>query len=276
MGNIWHHKRSAAPKLAALTLLLGLSAASSAQAVTLFSENFEGYTSFPDLIPVLPPDPVNAGIAKLSEGASEVWYGARFETPDNNGSIDSDLAIQKFGGPLTTNNTHTGRVEDDAGMLFKINTTGMNNVNLSFDWRTFLTINNKDRFVVGYHVGSIAGFGPCTGEGEAGCFADLRTTLPFYTNQNDLNPALTGNWTQLLRAGWNNAWTNQSYTLGNDANNQSEVWIAFWLDNGEYDYAKFDNVLVTASVPEASTYAMMLAGLGMVGFMARRRTLAAA
>lgn len=34
MENIWHHKRSAAPKLAALTLLLGLSVASSAQAVT--------------------------------------------------------------------------------------------------------------------------------------------------------------------------------------------------------------------------------------------------
>lgn len=34
MENIWHHKRSAAPKLAALALLLGLSVAGSAQAVT--------------------------------------------------------------------------------------------------------------------------------------------------------------------------------------------------------------------------------------------------
>jgi hypothetical protein len=34
MENIWLHKRSAAPKLAALTLLLGLSVASSAQATT--------------------------------------------------------------------------------------------------------------------------------------------------------------------------------------------------------------------------------------------------
>jgi hypothetical protein len=30
--------------------------------------------------------------------------------------------------------------------------------------------------------------------------------------------------------------------------------------------------VVTAAVPEASTYGMMLAGLGLVGFMARRRT----
>jgi hypothetical protein len=261
---VLNYKRSVVPKLAALTLLLGLSAANSAQAVTLFSENFEGYTSFPTFDPFW--DPVNSGIAKTSEGANEVWYGARFETPDN-GSINEDLAIQKFGGG--SNMTHTGRVEDDAGMLFKIDTTGLSNVNLSFDWRTFLTT-TSDRFVVGYHVGAIAGFGTCTGNGEAGCFADLRTSLPWYTNQNDLNPTTTGNWTQLLRASQNNSWTNQSYTLGNDANNQSEVWIAFWMDNGEGDYAKFDNVSVSA-VPEADSYAMLLAGLGLVGYTVSRR-----
>jgi hypothetical protein len=30
-------------------------------------------------------------------------------------------------------------------------------------------------------------------------------------------------------------------------------------------------LMITAAVPEAETYAMMLAGLGLVGFMARRR-----
>lgn len=266
MEDVRLQTRKAVPRLAALTLLIGLSVAGNAQAVTLFSENFEGYANFPNYDPFF--DPVNSGIAQISEGANEVWYGARFETPDN-GSINDDLAIQKFGGFLTTNNTHTGRVEDDAGMLFKIDTTGLSSVNLSFDWRTFLTSTN-DRFVVGYHVGPIAGFGTCSGEGEAGCFADLRTSLPWYTDQNDLNPTATGNWTQLLRASQSNSWTNQSYTLGNDANNQSEVWITFWMDNGEGDYAKFDNVLVTA-VPEADTYAMLLAGLGLVGYTVSRR-----
>jgi hypothetical protein len=257
-------RRRAAPRLAATALLLGLSAAGSAQAVTLFDEDFEGYTSFPNEIPN--NDYVNAGIAKISEGASEIWYGARFETPDG-GTIDEDLAIQEFGGG--SNNTHTGRTEDDAGMLFKINTTGLSSVNLSFDWRTFLAQTN-DRFVVGYHVGSITGFGTCSGNGETGCFANLRTALPFYTNQNDLNPTSTSNWTQLLRATKNDVWTSESFTLGNDANNQNEVWISFWLDNGESDYAKFDNVLVTA-VPEADTYAMLLAGLGLVGYTVSRR-----
>lgn len=248
-------------------VLLGIVSAP-ASAVSLFSENFESYTSFPTQNPWF--DYVNPGIAKISEGASEVWYGARFETPDN-GTIDNDLAIQEFGGG--SNNTHTGRTEDDAGMLFKIDTTGLSNVNLSFDWRTFLTSTN-DRFVVGYHVGSIAGFGPCTGEGEAGCFANLQSTsttpLHWYTNQNDLNPTPTGNWTQLLRASKSNSWTNQSYTLGNDANNQSEVWISFWMDNGEGDYAKFDNVVVTA-VPLPTALWLFGSGLAGLAGVARRK-----
>jgi hypothetical protein len=155
-------------------------------------------------------------------------------------------------------------------MLFKINTTGLSNVNLSFDWRTFLADTN-DRFVVGYHVGSLAGFGTCNGNGETGCFADLRgNATKWYTNQNDLNPTTTGNWNQLLRATGSDAWQNESFLLGNNANNQSEVWIAFWLDNGEGDFVKFDNVSVTA-VPEADTYALMLAGLGLVGYTVSRR-----
>ena len=266
MENIWHHKRNAAPKLAALTLLLGLSAASDAQAVTLFSENFQGYTSFPNSIPA--GDPVNAGIAKLSEGAQQTWYGARFEdtSSGNNtlSSINNDLAIQGNGGG--TNTSHTGRAEDDAGMLFKISTVGYTSVTLSFDWRTFLA-ETSDRFVVGVHYGSIADFGSdfggpaCDGNGNNGCFADLRTGANSWT--------ATGAWTELLRASASNSWSSQSYAL---TAGQSEVWVALWLDNGEGDYGKFDNVLVTATpVPEADTYAMMLAGLGLVGYSVSRR-----
>lgn len=38
-----------------------------------------------------------------------------------------------------------------------------------------------------------------------------------------------------------------------------------------YSGAVIDNVSVTAAVPEPETYAMLLAGLGMVGFIARRK-----
>jgi hypothetical protein len=245
----------------------GLLASAPASAVTVFSENFEGYTSFPNQDPLF--DPINAGIPKITEGADKVWYGARFETPDNSGSIDSDLAVQKFGGG--SNNTHTGRTEDDAGLLFKLNTTNYDAITLSFDWRTF-KVSTNDRFVVGYHIGPISQFGACTGEGEAGCFADLKTALPFYTNQNDLNPTLTGNWSQLLRDTKSDAWQSESFLLPNAVENQSEVWFAFWLDNGEGDFAKVDNINVTATVVPIPP-AVWLFGSGLLGLAAvsRRR-----
>ena len=266
-----NNKRIRTPHQVAIALLFGMSsmgvtqAVGAAPAVTVFSENFEGYTAFPSR------DPrgvsVNAGIPRRSEGASETWYGARFETPDG-GTVDNDLAVQQFGGG--TNNTRTGRTEDDAGLLFKLNTTNLDNITLRFDWRTFLA-DTSDRFVVGYHVGPIANFGSCSGNGEAGCFGDLRTTLPWYVNQNaQINPALTGNWTQLLRDTRSNAWQSESFLLPNAIENNQEVWFAFWLDNGENDFAQIDNVVVTA-VPEADTWAMMIAGLGLVGLSARRR-----
>lgn len=253
--------------------LIGIAAAvlfsgvAHAAPVTIISENFEGYTSFPTQNPYL--DYVNAGIPKISEGAAAVWYGARFEV--GNGTIDSDLAVQKVGGG--TNPTHVGRFEDDAGLLLKIGTTGLNNVTLSFDWRTFLA-ETTDRLVVGYHVGPISGFGPCTGNGEAGCFADLRassgTPLPWFTTET--GSTLTGNWTQLLRASASNSWNSQTYTLSGAAN-QSEVWIAFWLDNGEGDFGKIDNVTVTATVVPIPA-AVWLLGSGLFGlgaFVRRRR-----
>jgi hypothetical protein len=39
---------------------------------------------------------------------------------------------------------------------------------------------------------------------------------------------------------------------------------------GDFLFAADGNIAL--AVPEAETYAMMLAGLGLVGFMARRRT----
>ncbi len=242
-----------------LAMLLGCGISTANAAVdTLFHENFEGYSVFNDYIPS--GDPVNAGIAKLTEGAAETWYGARFESPSN-GTINSDLAIQKVGGG--SNTSHTGRTEDDAGMVFKISATGYSGITLSFDWRTFLA-DTGDRFVVGYHVGPISEFGSCDGNGSSGCFADLQSGANSWTN----------GWIELQRDSKSNSWNSESYEL-TAAEGQSEVWIAFWLDNGEGDYAKFDNVLVTgtvsAPVPEAGTYAMMLAGLGLVGFAASRR-----
>lgn len=42
-----------------------------------------------------------------------------------------------------------------------------------------------------------------------------------------------------------------------------------WINGTEQE--GFDNVMLTAAIPEPQTYAMLLAGLGLLGFAARRR-----
>lgn len=274
-------------KLAMLAVLLSLSGADTAQAATVFSETFEGYTSFPTSSDDNSIARKN-GIPKTSEGAQEDWYAARFQdgSGQNGGGtvsgVDSDLAVLQFGGGTASiNRTHVGRVEDDAGLLFKLNTMNLDSIKLSFDWRTS-SVSSSDRFVVGYHTGSIIDFGTdfgsapsnaCTGNGQDGCFADLRGSHPWYTT-GTMTPS--GDWMQLLRAtsptgGEATAWQDASFNIPDAVENKPEVWVALWMDNGNNDFAMIDNIQVTA-VPEADTWAMMVAGLGLlVSFMARRR-----
>jgi choice-of-anchor C domain-containing protein len=61
-----------------------------------------------------------------------------------------------------------------------------------------------------------------------------------------------------------------SFTTGNSAGSQL---LQFSSVNGDgYSGAVLDNVTLTAAVPEPETYAMLLGGLGLMGFMARRRS----
>ena len=116
------------------------------RADTLFWEDFNGFSYSTD----------NPGLPLQSKGADEFWYGGRFETPDG-GTIDSDLAVQAFGG--TGDPTPVGRFEDDAGLLFQVSTQNFSSVTLSFDWRTFQAETN-DRIKVGFYIGDLgADFG---------------------------------------------------------------------------------------------------------------------
>ena len=64
-----------------------------------------------------------------------------------------------------------------------------------------------------------------------------------------------------------------TFTTGASAGSQ---WLTFSSVGGDvYSGAVLDNVAIKA-VPEPETYAMMLGGLGLLGFMARRRKAAAA
>jgi hypothetical protein len=248
--------RSLHPSQVILTLACGVLAlqlsTANSSAVTLFNETFEGYTSFPTENPVgySPGDFVNMGIADISEGASEFWYGARFQNVGE--SILDDIAVQQYGGGL--NETHVGRVAHDAGMVLRIDTTGYQNVNLSFLWRTFQA-ESPDRFTVGYHIGDNLGF---TTSGPDR-FLNLSTGPGSWSS----------GWTQLLSGTAGDAWRTKSTTLPSNA---GAIYVAFWLNDGHGDYGKFDNILITATpinVPEPTILALGL--FGVAALAARKK-----
>jgi len=60
-------------------------------------------------------------------------------------------------------------------------------------------------------------------------------------------------------------------TFNYHATTTGTTLLTFTSAASGYSGAVIDNVSVTAAVPEPETYAMLLAGLGMVGFIARRK-----
>jgi hypothetical protein len=243
--------------LAVIATALTVSAGSAKAQTTLFWEDFDGYTNFPSQDPA--GDPVNAGIPKLSEGADEVWFGGRFARPDD-GTIDQDLAVQQAGGG--GNSTPVGRNEDEAGLLFKVSTLGFSDVDFSFDYRTF-SASGGDRLRVGYLIGDLPNIGgACSGNGEAGCFMDFYND-PDYGNGSEAAALAWWNseWTEVVNH-VGNTWQTYDQTLAGTADKEN-IWFAFWLDNGESDHGKIDNVHVMAMVvPEPVASALFLLGGG--------------
>jgi hypothetical protein len=96
---------------------------------------------------------------------------------------------------------------------------------------------------------------------------DLTVMYPGLTGDGAVAVTFTG--TKL-----DNSTVMQSFNV-NDGAPQTFTFTGFtnlasvtWTDNATYH--QFDNINV-AAVPEPETYAMFLAGLGLMGFMARRR-----
>lgn len=296
------NKRAIVAWSVAIHLLL---AVSQSQAVTLLSENFNNvngpftteycgkiytngykqncYHNVDVGVPVTSTsvyaNGTSLGINDYASGADNDWYAAVFEQ-DDNGYVATDVGVQQTGG--NGNNTPTGLVKDDTGLLIKFDASGLGNITLSFDWRTFAA-GTGDQMIAGYFVGDLLAGHP-TG------FNDYREINLSNTvngssavggpsdgpwNWNPINGGgNTGNWQELLRGNANDAWTSETFSLDLAAN-QSEVWIAFWLDNGNHDIGKFDNVLVTgdpiSAVPVPA--AVWLFGSGLLGLVgiARRK-----
>jgi hypothetical protein len=246
-------------RLLIATALVGLTAAP-ALALTIFQEDFDGYTSFPSQNPS--GDFVNNGLPKPSEGADQTWYGVRFENSSQSvSSIDGDLFVQKCGDFVGSNchlasgsgnKTPVGRFEDDAGIMLKVSTVGFENVTLNFDWRTF-GAESGDRFRVGYYAATSAI--PLTTIGGSG-YANLSSGTYAWSN-----------WTQLFQGGATAPF--QAGPTLSLPGGVEHLYVVFWLDNGEGDNGKVDNVIIQGDVvPEPAAALLLLAPLGWL--IARR------
>ncbi|NNJ70056.1 MAG: hypothetical protein HKP10_02055, partial [Kiritimatiellales bacterium] len=138
-----------------------------ASAEIVFEETFNNYdTIFNNSHEYYEKDYGVPGTGSGQGLTDEVWYGGRFEQPDN-GGIANDVAIQENGGYSNYGSsdaryTPVARLEDDAGLLFKLDPEdgiGYENISLSFDWLVEGAQNNPetpgDLLVVGYYVGDL-------------------------------------------------------------------------------------------------------------------------
>ncbi len=241
--------------------VLALVCAQSALATpaTLLSETFDNVTNG-----YSGNDPRRFGLPTIADfGADNDWLAARFEYPDN-GDPRHDVGVQQYGG--SGNSTPVGIAEDDAGLLISFDATHYASITLSFDWRTF-SAGSGDELVVGYFVGDLAAGHPV---GFVDGQIDLRPTSHSGAGDGAWNWE-GGGWIELFRGGPNDSFNTEVLAL-TQAAGASEVWLAFWMDGGEGDFAKIDNILVTGEqrvVPVPAAVWLMLSGL--VGLAGLRR-----
>jgi hypothetical protein len=131
-------------------------------------------------------------------------------------------------------------VQDDVIVAAKVITTGYSSINFSFDIRSY-DIGGGDRMKIAWAVSA--------------------TT-----------PDSWSDFTQLDSLTSTSSWTPKSYSLGGAAANTTNLWIAFFMDDGTGDVLLADNIRVSgtaSAVPEPA--AMMLLGAGLLGLWGFRR-----
>jgi len=260
----------------ALSFLFAGTAAQAAShlPVDIFQEDFNDFTGFPGSVNDQGGHRTNFGVPTIAEGADNDWIGARFEFFDSN-PLSDDVGVLRSGtsGSGTSGAPYdnpAGRVSDDAGLVLKLDLSGYIDATLSFDWRTFNT-ETTDRFVVAYYVGD--GLGDPTASGaEFDWFNDPTLGNGDMSGTNtdggQANPWYLANWTEVLRDTSPSSFQQES---GISLPVGDILYLAFWLDNGDNDLGKFDNVWITATIPEPSSMAMLVLGLASSLVGMRRR-----
>jgi choice-of-anchor C domain-containing protein len=140
-------------------------------------------------------------------------------------------------------------------------------------------INNSYNSISGNSIDMLGTPGPGSLSQSFSFAANTTYTLSFDLNRN---PNSHGAGLDVFVNGGHHSYegtsltTNNSFnfTTGSVAGSQLLTFSSVGGDN--YSGAVLDNVSLTAAVPEPETYAMLLAGLGMVGFMTRRKAKKAA
>ena len=247
-------------------MLFGIGAGSAHAEHPLFAEDFEGYTEF-TRTNLSVGSPYNPGVPLASEGAQGTWYGAYFETPNMSGDVVEDMGVQSPPW-YALEESNTARFSNNAGLLFKVDTTNFTGASLRFDVHTYEAMAG-DHFRAGYYAGSLPG--GCEDGGETDCVFDFSGS-----------PASWSSWTEQVSGLFP-----ESPEHGDQAmtfplpGGVSELWIAFWMHSDEASgvcpyyncgLGKIDNVTVQHLDAVPLPAAVWLLGSAMVGmgFATRR------
>ncbi len=164
-----------------------------------------------------------------------------------------------YGGMTLTGSKQAVEVFNLTGsQLASINNFSFSN--LSKDATLIINVSGKD--AIGFNQNGVSLDG----------FSKYNVIYNFYqaTDLNIQNVGVQGNLLAPL-----------ARVTGNSGQINGEVIVGNWLSNvqvnaSNYFRPTFASNYMAAPVPEPETYAMLLAGLGLIGFTARRRKLAAA
>ena len=166
-----------------------------------------------------------------------------------------------------------GTASDDAGPVSAVTVNGqpVTTTDNFATWSIDVTLNQGvNTFTMGFNLGGTGVVQPFTT--GSGIVADIDNGVLNFSSFS-MNARHAG--VDLLL--FPDSWAVQSVTDLGNGNYGVVVEYVAWIDStvstfsGFPTYWRLEGVMATAPVPEAKTYAMLLAGLGLIGFLARRR-----
>jgi len=223
-------------------------AAGNAQAVVVTQWNFnsatpDGNTGTGTILPA-----IGTGTASLVGGVT-----ATFASGDASGG-SSDSATGDDSGWNTTSYTPQGTGNKTRGAQFSVSTVGFQNVVVSYDLRHSNTSSRYEQFQYSTDGLNFVDFMSFDGNAGDTWFNGRSVDLSGVAGVNN-----NANFAFRVVSAFAPSTTAYAASNPTSTYGTSGTW-------------RFDMVTVSAApVPEAETYAMMLAGLGLVGFMAARR-----